>query len=70
LKKVPRDLFNMGEQCNQSNGVEVNTTNNDGELNWVRKDMSVTIFHKPFTVGEEIIFPEDDIDETLFDFMD
>jgi len=32
--------------------------------------MPVTIFHKPSNLGEEIIFPEDDIDETLFDFMD
>ena len=68
--KVPRDLFNIGDQCDQSNGVEVNATNNVGELNWVRKDMPVTIFHKPSTIGEEITFPEDDIDETLFDSMD
>jgi len=32
--------------------------------------MSVTIFHKPSNVGEEIIFPENDIEKTLFDFMD
>ena len=32
LKKVPRDLFNMGDQ---SNGVELNVANNDGKLNWV-----------------------------------
>jgi len=56
--KVPRDLFNMGEQ------------NTDAELNWVRNDMPVTIFQKPSTAVEEDIFPEDDIDETLFDFMD
>ena len=67
MKKVPRDLFNMGDQ---SNGVELNTANNDGELNWVREDMSVTIFEKPSCVRQRNIFNEDDIDETLFDFMD
>ena len=54
LKKFPIDLFNMGEQCDQSNGVEVNATNNDGELNWVRKDMSVTIFNKPSTLRKKL----------------
>ena len=39
LKKVPINLFNMGDQCDQSNAQ-----NTDGELNWVRNDMPVTIF--------------------------
>lgn len=33
MKKVQRDLFNMGDQFNQSNDTEINATNNDGELN-------------------------------------
>jgi len=32
--------------------------------------MPITIFQKSSTVVEEDIFPKDDIDETLFDFMD
>ena len=51
MKKVPRDLFNMGDQSNQSNGTELDATNNDGELNWVRKDIPVTVFEKPSKVG-------------------
>jgi len=51
MKKVPRDLFNMGDQSNQSNGTELDATNNDGELNWVRKDILVTVFEKPSKVG-------------------
>lgn len=70
LKKVPRDLFNMGDQTNQSTAVEVNATHNDGELNWAREDMPVTIFEKPSNVGDETISDEDDFDDTLFDFMD
>ena len=70
MKKVPRDLFNMGDQSDQSNGVELNATRNDGELNWARKDMHVIVGQKLSSVGEEITFNQDDFDETLFDFMD
>jgi len=70
MKKVPRDLFNMGDQSDKSNGVKLNTTINDGELNWARRDMAVTVSQKPSSAWEEIACNEDDFDETLFDFMD
>jgi len=52
MKKVPRDLFNMGDRPNSSNGTELNATNNDGELNWVRDDMPLTIFEKTYNIEE------------------
>jgi len=69
MKKVLRDLFNMGNQSNQSNDTELHATNNDGELNWVREDISATVFEKPSKVGEENTFG-DEVDDTLFVFMD
>jgi len=56
LKKFPRDLFNMSDQCDKSNGVELNGTNNNGELNWARTHMPVMIFQKASTVGEKLFF--------------
>jgi len=66
MKKVPRDYFNMGDGSNKSNATELNATNNNDELNWVREDMFVTIFDKASNVGEKST-SEDEIDDTLFD---
>jgi len=40
-----------------------------GELNWVKEDMFVTVFRKPSNVWDKIIFDEDDIGDTSFDFI-
>jgi len=64
LKKVPRDLFNMGDQS------QLNTSDIDDEVNWVREDMLVTIAEKPCTHLEKNYSDDLDFDDTLFDYME
>jgi len=64
LKTVPRDLFNMGDQS------QLNASDNDDELNWVREDMPVTIAEKPSKHLEKNYSDDLDFDDTLFDYMD
>jgi len=82
MKTVPRDLFNMGDQSNDTqegyhsdsfdDNQYLNASSNDNELNWVREDIPATIVEKPLLVVKETEEDNDDydFDDTLFDYMD
>ncbi|XP_004514854.1 uncharacterized protein [Cicer arietinum] len=69
MKIVPRDLFNMGDQSNATAQEEylddpfydignINASNNENDLNWVREDIPATIVEKLVDVIKE--FEEED----------